>query len=100
MQSEVIMAAITLTEANFDREVGQSALPVIVGFGDSDNLDDVSRHLKGSLKFCKVNCVTAPSLAKRYKIHNTPTMLVFKGGRVTDTIVGALKPEQLLKILQ
>jgi thioredoxin 1 len=90
------MTAITLTEANFEREVNQSALPVLVGFGSVDNIDNVSERMGGALKCCKA----APALADKYKIRTTPTMLLFKNGCVTDTIVGAVKTEQLLKILR
>jgi thioredoxin 1 len=94
------MAVITLTEANFDREVNNSALPVLVGFESAECIDSVSEQLGKKMKCCKVSSSTAPGLARRYQVHGVPTMLLFKGGQVTDTIFGAIKTEQVLKILQ
>jgi thioredoxin 1 len=93
------MAVITLNETNFESEVNQSNTPVLVGFGSTDNIDGVSKHMSGELKCCKINVGSSPGLASRYGIRSVPTMLLFRGGQVTDTIVGSLKTEQLLKIL-
>ena len=91
------MIAITLNEANYEREMREiknSALPVLVGFG-GENIDSVSVRMRGAYK-----CYRADSdLAKRYQVRKLPTLLLFKDGKVTDTIVGSLKEEQLLKIL-
>ena len=100
------MSAITLTEENFDKEVRQSPLPVLVSYHSSNNgngndsVDSVSRHLNGVLKCCKINVGTVPSLAKKYRVHSVPTIQLFQEGRVTDTIVGTMRTEQLMRILQ
>jgi thioredoxin 1 len=93
------MPAITLTEENFDREVKQSCLPVLVSFGEN-NVDNVSERMRGVLKCCKINIKTNPRIAQRYRIRNIPTILLFKGGHVTDTIIGETRTEQLMRILQ
>ena len=84
------MSAITLTEENFAAEVKQSTQPVLVSFCHDK---DVSIP---NYKCCKAST----SLANKYKIRSTPTILLFKGGKVTDTIVGSMRTEQLMRILQ
>ncbi|MCL1881786.1 MAG: thioredoxin family protein [Oscillospiraceae bacterium] len=101
------MSAITLTEANFEKEVNHSDLPVLVSYEDNrspytaaDAVDKVSESMNGALKCCKINVNTNPTLATKYQIRSVPTMLLFKHGKVTDTIVGKINPEQLMKILK
>ena len=97
------MPAITVTEANFEREVKQSPLPVLVSYQNvagSSPVDGISEHLNGVLKCCKINVDTDPSLARKYRVRCVPTILLFNRGRVTDTIVGEMRTEQLMRILQ
>jgi thioredoxin 1 len=103
IKKEVIMSAITLTERNFDEVVKQSNLPVLVSYQDNndvESLEKVSNDLRGILKCCRINVGTNPGLASRYKIRSIPTILLFNDGEVTDTIVGSVKTEQLMRILQ
>jgi thioredoxin 1 len=96
------MMAITLTEANFDKEVKQSPLPVLVSFqpNSGGSVEGVSEHLNGVLKCCTINADTNLELAKKYRVRSLPTILLFNRGRVTDTIVGTMRTEQLMRILQ
>ena len=100
------MNTITLTEKNFDREVNQSTLPVLVSYEDGNfpnaaaSVDSVSSRLDGVMKCCKINVGTDPTLATKNKVRSVPTIQLFKDGKVTDTIVGSMKTEQLMKILQ
>jgi len=94
---------IVLTEENFDSEVKASETPVLVSFclnSRGYNLETVSSKLGGAFKFGKINVSDEPNLAYRYKIRSLPTMLLFKDGRVTDTIVGVTPAENLIKILE
>jgi len=97
------MPAITLTEANFEQEVKQSRLPVLVSYQNNtaaNSVDRISERMNGVLKCCKINVGTTPALAQRYRIRSIPTILLFKHGQVTDTIVGETRTEQLIRILQ
>ncbi|MCL2071132.1 MAG: thioredoxin family protein [Oscillospiraceae bacterium] len=96
---------IALTESNFDREVKQCSVPVLVSFhpgGNSrtDSVDNFSERLNGALKCCTINAATQPRLTRKYKVRSLPTILLFNRGRVTDTIVGVTRTEQLMQILQ
>jgi thioredoxin-like negative regulator of GroEL len=81
---------ITLTEDNFNKEVKQSSRPVLVSFCHSS---DVSVP---NFKCCRAS----KELANKWGIRSEPTILLFRRGKVTDTIVGSLRTEQLERILQ
>src|SRR5688500_8694592 len=91
-------ATIQLTESNFDSEVLQSPLPVIVDFyADwcgpckmiAPALEEIATDLAGQVKIAKVNIDEEPALAQRYKIQSLPTLLYFQGGAVVNQIIGA-----------
>jgi thioredoxin 1 len=99
----MLMPVITLTEKNFDKEVKQSRLPVLVSCQDSGSVvcvENISERMKNVLKCCRINVGANPGLARRYRVRCLPTILVFKAGVVTDTIVGETRTEQLIRILQ
>jgi thioredoxin-like negative regulator of GroEL len=53
-------------------------------------LDEVAREQAGRVVVGKVNVDEQPALAGRYEIRSIPTMLLVKGGRVVDTVIGAV----------
>jgi len=97
------MPTVIITEDNFDTEVSRSDTPVLVSFclnGYGSAIESVSAKFGDRLKFGKISVSDEPNLAYRYKIRSVPTMLLFKDGRVTDTIVGVTGAENLIKILE
>jgi thioredoxin 2 len=58
-------------------------------------LEELSREYAGRLKVVKVNVDENPVTARRYQAFSIPTMVVIKGGRVVDRIVGAMPKGQL-----
>lgn len=102
------MAAFSVTEDNFESEVLGSALPVLVDFyADwctpcrmlAPLLESLSCELDGAVRIGKVNVGDQSELAERFRIRSIPTMLLFSGGSVTDTLVGAVGKEQILGVL-
>jgi thioredoxin 1 len=96
---------ITLTKENFDKEVLQSAQPILVDFWAewcgpckmlSPVLDELAQEFDGRIRIGKVNTQDYPELAAQYGIHSIPTLLLFKQGQVADQIVG-LKSKRDLK---
>ena len=95
---------ITLTKENFDKEVLQSAQPVLVDFWAewcgpckmlSPILDELAQEFDGRIRIGKVNIDHDQELAAQYGIHSIPTLLLFKQGQVADQIVGARSKKDL-----
>jgi len=100
---------IKVTDANFEMEVMQSPLPILVDCWApwcgpcrmvSPIVDEIAREMAGSLKVGKLNVDENPGIASRFQIMSIPTLLVFKGGKLVDQIVGAMPKEQILKRLK
>lgn len=92
------MSEITLNESNFDQEVLNSELPVMVDFwavwcGPCKVLgpivDELANEYAGKLKVGKVNVDENNQLAGRYGIMSIPTLKFFKGGKVVGELIGA-----------
>jgi thioredoxin 1 len=93
-----------ITAEQFDAEVSQSTLPVVVDFyatwcGPCKSLapvlDEAAGSLAGKVKFVKINVDESPALAQRFKIEGVPTLLFFKSGKVVETMVGLQSREEL-----
>ena len=88
---------IEINESNFDREVLQSSLPVVVDFWAewcgpckmlAPALDEIAHELQGKAIVAKVNLDEQPALAARFNIQSIPTLLYFSGGELRDQTVG------------
>jgi thioredoxin 1 len=93
-----------LTSANFDAEVTQSQLPVLVDFWApwcgpcrmmSPIIDAVAAKYEGKVSVCKVNVDEAGDIAGRFGIRSIPTLMIFKGGQQADIVVGAVPEAEL-----
>ena len=94
-----------ITEGQFDAEVVQSPLPVVVDFYAtwcgpckrlSPMLDELAGPLTSKIKFVKINVDEAPNLSQRFGIQAIPTLIFFKNGNVADKLMG-LPSEDALK---
>ena len=97
-----------VTDDNFEREVLQSQVPVLVDFWAewcgpckmiAPLLDEISREYAGRLKIAKLNIDENPQTPPKYGIRGIPTLMLFKGGNVEATKVGALSKSQLVAFL-
>ena len=93
-----------ITEENFDAEVIHAAKPVVVDFYAtwcgpckvlSPMLDELAASFTNEIKFVKVNVDEAPDLSQRFNVQGIPTLLAFKNGKIVDSIVGLLPPDEL-----
>lgn len=101
------MAVIKLTADNFEEEVINSPVPVLVDFFAtwcgpcmmvSPIVDEIAEE-NGDIKVCKVNVDEESDLAREFEVFSIPTLMVFNGGEVSAKQVGALPKEGILKLL-
>jgi thioredoxin 1 len=96
---------VTLEDGTFDAEVLKSDVPVLVDFwavwcgpckAIAPAVDELAKEYKGKLKVAKLDIDSHQAVPQRFGIRSIPTLLLFKGGRVVDTIVGAVPKSKLV----
>ena len=99
---------LKFTDVNFENEVIQSGLPVLVDFWAewcgpcrlmTPILDEVAPFYQDKLKIGKLNVDENEDAPTKFGVMNIPTMIVFKGGRESERIVGAMSKTDLQKKL-
>lgn len=98
-----------LTKDNFDKEVLQTEMPVIVDFwaawcgpcrAISPIVEEIGTEYEGKAKVVKVNVDEEGELAMRYGIMSLPTLKYFKNGQQVGEIVGAAPKTSIVAELQ
>jgi len=97
-----------VTKNDFDREISNSNLPVLVDFWApwcgpcrmlSPVLDELAGELEGKVKVLKVNVDEEPELASKFGVISIPTVIAFKHGKATNKVVGFRSKEEFKNML-
>ena len=103
------MSTEKITTTNFEQEVLQSQIPVLLDFWAdwcgpcrmaAPIIDEIATETAGKVKVGKVNVDTDIELAQRYRIASIPTFLVFKNGELTEKAIGLQSKEDLMNLLK
>lgn len=102
------MAALHITNENFDQEVLKSDKPVLLDFwagwcGPCMMLAPVIEELAeeaADAKICKINVDEQPELAMQFHVANIPMLVVMKDGKVVSKDVGVKNKGEILEMLQ
>ena len=102
------MAEITVTNDNFQNEIMDSDLPVLIDFWASwcgpckmiaPIVEEIAEEYDGVIKVGKVNVDEEPFLAAQFGVVIIPTLIVIKDGRQVNSAVGYRTKEDIIKLL-
>ena len=97
------------SETNFDQEVTKSQTPVLVDMWAAwcgpcrmiaPVVEELGGKYQGKMKMGKLNVDDFPQVAAQFRIMNIPTLLLFKGGKEVDRIVGVVPKEELTRRIE
>ena len=95
---------VTIEEGNFDLEVLQSKIPVLVDFWAqwcgpcrmvAPVVEELAEEYEGRISFGKVDVDQNPKIASQFGIMSIPTLILFKDGKPISNIVGFRPKDQL-----
>jgi len=96
----------TFTDGNFDQDVLKAGAPVLVDFWAewcgpckrlAPTVDAIAADYKGKVVVGKLNVDENQVVAERYQIRGIPTLLLFKGGQIVESVVGLAQKDDLKK---
>jgi thioredoxin 1 len=102
------MATIEITDANFENEVVNSDIPVLIDFWAvwcgpckliAPTVEEIANDYQGKVKVGKLDVDNNQMVATKFGIRSIPTLLIFKGGKIVDQIVGAVPKSAIIQKL-
>lgn len=103
------MAEVVLTKDNFQAEVMESEVPVLVDFWASwcgpcrmmaPVIDEIAEEMGDKVTFAKVNVDENTLLAMGYRVSSIPAFVLFKNGEVADKIIGAVPKDRIVDMIK
>lgn len=97
-----------ITDDNFEKTIADSETPVLVDFWAewcppchmiAPVLEDIASEYDGKIKITKLDVDYNPRTSQLFGVQSIPTMIVFKGGKVVDRLVGFMPKARLLEKL-
>ncbi|HNY73059.1 MAG TPA: thioredoxin [Syntrophales bacterium] len=91
-------------DGDFDQEVVNSDIPSIVDFWApwcgpcralGPMVEDLAAEYKGRVKVAKLNIDESPRTAEKYGVRSIPTLMLFKDGKLLDTLIGLVPKDKL-----
>ena len=95
-------------DSNFETEVLKSQTPVLVDFWAewcmpcrfvAPTIEALAKEYEGKVKIGKLNVDQNPVMPGKYGVSGIPSLIVYKGGQVVDSLVGAAPKEQIADML-
>ncbi len=108
MDKQSNINTITVNDENFDEEVLQSDIPVLVDFWAEwcgpckvvgPTIEALASDYKGKVKVAKLDVDSSPEAAGRFGVCSIPTLIVFKDGEVQEAAVGVKPKGQLAELI-
>lgn len=99
---------LNVTDANFEDEVLKSTLPVLIDFWAEwcmpcrmigPTVENIAQIYTDKLKVTKMNVDENIKTPSKYGIRGIPTLLLFKGGELKETIVGAQSRDKIVEVI-
>lgn len=99
---------INLTNENFEKEVINSKKTILVDFWASwcgpcqmiaPIVEEISNELSERIEVGKINVDEQPEIAIKYDVMSIPTLILFKDGKVVNTIIGYHSKEEILDFI-
>ena len=100
---------LQLKDATFSTEVLNSDLPVLVDFwatwcgpcrSIAPLVEELAKDYAGRVKVAKLNIEENPGTPAKYRVMSIPTLILFKGGKIVDQIVGAVPKARLVDMVE